>query len=109
MFSDQLKPISRISGNKMLFLAAALVLAFLLSAMVVVVGGQVQKAEDRQLSHANFQSAVAICLQSRQGSALSDCVRLASAAADSKESEPKASSTVISAPAVDLVTLSNRY
>ena len=109
MFSEQLKPVNKISGNKMLFLAAVLAFVFLLVAMVLVAGGQVQKAEDRQLSQANFQAAFAICLQSRQGPALGDCVSLASSAADMKEAEPRAASAGISAPRMDLLTLSNRY
>ena len=109
MFSAQLKPIDKMSDNKMLLLAAGLVLVCLLIAMAMVAGGQVQKAELRQLSQANFQSAFANCLQSRQGSALRDCARLASSSTDVQDAVPQAASDGLSAPGISLVTLSNRY
>ena len=109
MFSAQLKPIDKMSANKMLLLAAGLVLVCLLIAMAMVAGGQVQKAELRQLSQANFQSAFANCLQSRQGSALRDCARLASSSTDVQDTVSQDASDGISAPGVSLVTLSNRY
>ena len=109
MFSAQLKPIDKISANKMLLLAAGLVLVCLLIAMALVAGGQVQKAERRQLSQANFQSALVSCLQSRQGSALGDCERLATSSTDVKDTQPPAASDAISAPGMSLVNLSNRY
>ena len=109
MFSEQLKPIDKMSANKMLLLAAVLVLACMLIAMALVAGGQVQRAELRQVSQANFQSAFANCLQSRQGSALRDCARLASSSTDGKDAVPQAASVALSAPGMSLVTLSNRY
>ena len=109
MFSAQLKPIDKMSAKKMLLLAAGLVLVCLLIAMAMVAGGQVQKAELRQLSQANFQSAFANCLQSRQGSALRDCARLASPSSDVQDAAPQAASDGLSTPDISLVTLSNRY
>ena len=109
MFSEQLKPIDKISANKLLLLAAGLVLVCLLIAMALVAGGQVEKAELRQLGEANFQSALATCLQSRQGSALGDCARLASSSPDAKDSVPYAASDRNSAPGLSLVTVTNRY
>ena len=109
MFSEQLKPIDKLSANKMLLLPAVLLLFCLLIAMAQVAGGQVQKAELRQLSQANFQSALASCLQSRQGSALGDCERLASSSTDVKDSQPPAASDQNSAQGLSLVTLTNWY
>ena len=109
MFSEQLKPIDKMSDNTLLLLAAGLVLVCLLVAMALVAGGQVEKAELRQLGEANFQSALATCLQSRQGSALGDCARLASSSTDVKDSEPYAASDRNSAPSLSLVTVTNRY
>ena len=109
MFSAQLKPIDKMSANKMLLLAAGLVLVCLLIAMAMVAGGQVQKAELRQLSQANFQSAFANCLQSRQGSALRDCARLAAPSSIVQDAAPQAASDGFSTPDIRLVTLSNRY
>ena len=109
MFSEQLTPIDKMSANKMLLLAAALVVVCMLVAMALVAGGQVQKAELRQLSQANFQSAFASCLQNRQGSALGDCVRLASSSTDLKDTEPQVASDGISAPGISLATFFKRY
>ena len=109
MFSAQLKPIDKMPANKMLLLAAGLVLVCLLIAMAMVAGGQVQKAELRQLSEANFQSAFANCLQSRQGSALRDCSRLASSPTDVQDAVPQAASDGLSAPGISVVNLFNRY
>ena len=109
MFSEHLTPIDKISANKMLLLAAALVVVCMLIAMALVAGGQVQKAELRQLSQANFQSAFASCLQNRQGSALRDCVRLASPSTEMTNAEPQAASDGINAPGISLATLFKRY
>lgn len=109
MFSAHLKPIDKMSSSKMLLLAAALVLVCLLIAMALVAGGQVQRAELRQLNQANFQSAFANCLQNRQGSALRDCVGLASSSTDANEAEPQPAAAEISAPRNSLLTLFNRY
>ena len=109
MFSEQLKPIDKMSANKMLLSAAAFVLVCMLIAMALVASGQMQKAELRQLSQANFQSAFANCLQNRQGSALQDCVGLASSSTDMQVAEPQASSDGINAPGMSLATLFKRY
>ncbi len=109
MFSEQLKPVDKMSANKLLLLAAGLVLVCLLVAVALVAGGQVQKAELRQLSQASFQSALASCLQSRQGSELGDCARLASSSTDVKDSEPYAATDGNSGPGLSLVTLTNRH
>ena len=77
MFSAQLKPIEKISANKMLLLVAGLVLVCLLIAMALVANGQVQKAQLRQASQASLQAAVANCLESQQVSVIRDCAHLA--------------------------------
>ena len=97
------------SANKMFLLAAGLVLVCLLIAMALVAGGQVRKAELRQLSQANFQSAFASCQLGRQGSALRDCARLASSSTDVQDAEPLVAADGINPPGMSLVTLSNRY
>ena len=82
MFSDHLKTIDELPTNKLLLLAAGLVLVCQLVAMGIVAGGQVDKAQLRRATHASVQSAMASCVENRHGSALNDCARLASTTSD---------------------------
>ena len=77
MFSDHLKPIDTMPVNRLLLVAAGLVLACQLVAMVLVAEGQVEKAQLRQASQASLQAAVANCLESQQVSVIKDCAHLA--------------------------------
>ena len=80
MFSDHLQPVHPFPLKAAAITAGGLVIACQLIAMVLVVDSQVEKAQSRQTSQTNFQSAVATCVESSYGVALNKCASLASSA-----------------------------
>lgn len=80
-FSDHFsKPRHDADGNGgrlplgvLLAMAGGLLVAGLLFAFVLVAEGQVQKAQQRQASQASEQLAIASCVETSQGQALSRC------------------------------------
>ena len=113
MFSAQLKPIEKISANKMLLLVAGLVLVCLLIALALVANGQVQKAQLRQASLASLQAAVANCLENQQGSVIRDCARLALAPTTTEPESvlpmPHGANNGTGAQGLSLLALFKRY
>ena len=112
MFSDHLKPIDTMPVNRLLLVAAGLVLACQLVAMVLVAEGQVEKAQLRQASHASLQAAVANCLESQQGSFIRDCMRLVlpptTTDPESVLPMPHTANNETSTPGLSLLALFNR-
>ncbi len=76
MSSDPLRPVEKLPAKKMFLIAAGLVIVCQLIAMVLVARDQVQKAQHRQTSRANFQTAVAACIENSYGAALKKCASL---------------------------------
>lgn len=78
MFSDHLQPVFHFPFKGTFLVAGGLVIACQLIAMVLVVDSQVEKAQFRQTTQANFQSAVATCVENSYGAALKKCADLTS-------------------------------
>ena len=113
MFSDHLKPVDTLPVNRLLLVAAGLVLACQLAAMVLVAEGQVEKAQIRQASQASLQAAVANCLENHQGLVISDCARLAypptTTNIESVLPLPHSASNGAGNPGSGFLTIFNRY
>ena len=105
MFSDHLPHIDKTSGRNLFVVAGALVIICQVVAMVMVAGGQVEKAQLREASQASARAATAGCIESSWGAALRDCDRTVSSFS------PQASSdqTMPTAQGIKLVTLDYRY
>ena len=76
MFSDHLRPARKITARKILIIIGGMLIVGQLIAMVFVAGAQVEKAQSRQTMQANFQSAVATCVENNYGAALNKCASL---------------------------------
>jgi hypothetical protein len=75
MFSDHLKKIDHMPYKTMLGLAACLVILCQLVAMVLVVDGQVRKAEARETSLGSQRMAIAQCNESSPAGARQTCIQ----------------------------------
>ena len=108
MFSDHFETIDKLPAKKMFLAAAILVLVCQLIAMVLVAGGQVEKAQFRQASHASFQSAYASCIENNRGVALKDCARLVQPDAVQTATKPLLVSADSDAQGFELVRLADQ-
>ena len=105
MFSDHLRVIDEAPTKTLLLIAAGLVIVCQLVAMVMVAGGQVEKAQLREASQASARAATAGCIESSWGAALRDCDRTAS----SFSAQASSDQTMPTAQGIKLVTLDYRY
>ena len=75
MFSDHLRKFDEAPAKTLLLIAAGLVIVCQLVAMIMLAGGQVEKAQLREASQAGARAATASCIESSQGAALRECDR----------------------------------
>lgn len=79
MFSAHLPQVNPIPREYLYLGAGVLLIVSLLAAIAVVAGGEVKKAKARDSLLASQQTAVAYCVETLRGAALSNCVRHARA------------------------------
>jgi len=79
MFSTHLPQVNAIPREYLYLGAGAVLIVSLLAAIAVVAGGEVKKAKARDSMLASQQTAVAYCVETLRGAALSNCVRHARA------------------------------
>lgn len=79
MFSTHLPQVNAIPREYLYLGAGVLLIVSLLAAIAVVAGGEVKKAKARDSMLASQQTAVAYCVETLRGAALSNCVRHARA------------------------------
>ena len=75
MFSTHLPQVNAIPREYLYLGAGAVLIVSLLAAIAVVAGGEVKKAKARDSLLASQQTAVAYCVETLRGAALSNCVR----------------------------------
>lgn len=80
MFSDHMQKIDTMRYKTMLGVAACLVILCQLIAMVLVVDGQVKKAEVRDTSLGSQRTAIAQCNETSPAAARQRCIEQATAA-----------------------------
>ena len=73
MPSDLSKIIDDAPTRSLLMIAAGLVIVCQLVALVMVAGGQVEKAQRREARQASASAATVWCRESSRGAALNDC------------------------------------
>ena len=79
MFSTHLPQVNAIPREYLYLGAGAVLIVSLLAAIAMVAGGEVKKAKARDSMLASQQTAVAYCVETLRGAALSNCVRHARA------------------------------
>lgn len=79
MFSTHLPQVNAIPREYLYLGAGAVLIVSLLAAIAVVAGGEVKKAKARDSMLASQQTAVAYCVETLRGAALSNCMRHARA------------------------------
>lgn len=79
MFSAHLPQVNAIPREYLYLGAGAVLIVSLLAAIAMVAGGEVKKAKARDSMLASQQTAVAYCVETLRGAALSNCVRHARA------------------------------
>ena len=79
MFSTHLPQVNAIPREYLYLGAGAVLIVSLLAAIAMVAGGEVRKAKARDSMLASQQTAVAYCVETLRGAALSSCVRHARA------------------------------
>lgn len=79
MFSTHLPQVNAIPREYLYLGAGAVLIVSLLAAIAMVAGGEVKKAKARDAMLASQQTAVAYCVETLRGAALSNCVRHARA------------------------------
>ena len=79
MFSTQMPPVPTAPREYLFMGAGLLLITSLLVAIAMVASGQVQKAQARDAMLASQQTAMAYCVQTLRGDALSNCMRHAKA------------------------------
>ena len=79
MFSTHLPQVNAIPREYLYLGAGVVLIVSLLTAIAVVAGGEVKKAKARDSMLASQQTAVAYCVETLRGAALSNCVRHARA------------------------------
>ena len=79
MLPNYLRKTKDSSTKTLMLIGAGLVIAGQLIALVMLAGGQVQKAQIRDASKASERAAKAWCIESNSGSALNDCDRVSNA------------------------------
>ncbi|MDO9112373.1 MAG: hypothetical protein Q7U63_01105 [Polaromonas sp.] len=79
MFSTHMPPVNTVPREYLYLGAGALLMVSLLAAMAMVAGGEVKKAKARDSLLASQQTAVAYCVETLRGAALSNCMRHARA------------------------------
>lgn len=79
MFSTHLPQVNAIPREYLYLGAGAVLIVSLLAAIAMVAGGEVKKAQARDAMLASQQTAVAYCVETLRGAALSNCVRHARA------------------------------
>ena len=94
MFSDHLQKIDKLPYKALLIIAAGLVFLCQLVAMVLVVDGQVEKAQIRDAHYSSAQMVIADCSENYSGLARSRCIEqmrseIASSSASEGESDAR--------------------
>lgn len=94
MFSDHLQKIDKLPYKALLIIAAGLVFLCQLVAMVLVVDGQVEKAQIRDAHYSSAQMVIADCSENYSGPARSRCIEqmrseIASSSASEGESDAR--------------------
>ena len=79
MFSTHMPQVNAIPREYLYLGAGAVLIVSLLAAIAMVAGGEVKKAKARDAMLASQQTAVAYCVETLRGAALSNCVRHARA------------------------------
>ncbi len=79
MFSTHLPQVNAIPREYLYLGAGAVLIVSLLAAIAMVAGGEVKKAQARDAMLASQQTAVAYCVETLRGAALSNCMRHAKA------------------------------
>lgn len=79
MFSTHMPQVNAIPREYLYLGAGAVLIVSLLAAIAMVAGGEVKKAQARDAMLASQQTAVAYCVETLRGAALSNCVRHARA------------------------------
>lgn len=104
MFSDRFRQIDGVPARVLLLIAAGLVIVCQLVAMVMVTGGQVEKAQLREASQASARAATVSCIESSHGAALRECDPDAS----SFSAQPDVDQSIPTPQGATFVTLSKR-
>ena len=100
MFSDHLQKIDKLPYNALLIIAAGLVFLCQLVAMVLVVDGQVEKAQIRDAHYSSAQMVIADCSENYSGPARSRCIeQMRSEIASSSAGEGEADAPELAAVA----------
>ena len=79
MFSTHMPQVNTIPREYLYLGAGVVLMVSLLAAMAMVAGGEVKKAQARDSLLASQQTAVAYCVETLRGAALSNCMRHARA------------------------------
>lgn len=104
MFSDHFRKIDEVPARTLLLIAAGLVIVCQLVAMVMVTGGQVEKAQLREASQASARAASVWCIETSHGAALREC----DPGASSFSAQSDVDQTIPTPQGVTAVTLSKR-
>lgn len=80
MFSDHLKKFDELPSRALFGVLAGLVFIGLLAALVLVVDGQVEKAQSREAQAKSAQMAMTDCSENYSGAARSHCIEQVNAA-----------------------------
>lgn len=100
MFSDHLQKIDKLPYKALLIVAAGLVFLCQLLAMVLVVDGQVEKAQIRDAHYSSAQMVIADCSENYSGPARSRCIeQMRSEIASSSAGEGEADAPELAAVA----------
>lgn len=79
MFSTHMPQVNTIPREYLYLGAGVVLIVSLLAAVAMVAGGEVRKAQARDSMLASQQTAVAYCVETLRGAALSNCMRHARA------------------------------
>ncbi len=79
MFSTHMPQVNTVPREYLYLGAGVVLMGSLLAAIAMVAGGEVKKAQARDSLLASQQTAVAYCVETLRGAALSNCVRHARA------------------------------
>lgn len=79
MFSTHMPQVNTVPREYLYLGAGVVLMVSLLAAIAMVAGGEVKKAQARDSLLASQQTAVAYCVETLRGAALSNCVRHARA------------------------------
>lgn len=79
MFSTPMPQVNTVPREYLYLGAGVMLIVGLLAAVAMVAGGEVKKAQARDSMLASQQTAVAYCVETQRGAALSNCMRHARA------------------------------